>query len=169
MRNHIFSSEAAKLIGIGVSTLRNYAVILEDKGYRFERGANNGRIFREADLQLITQMTEKIANEGMKVGEAAEAAVKSADSRIDEHPQPLEDKDAKLELLMEQIQQLEERQSKFAEINNQLTLQLERLTEKIEERERDQELQQRLQNTRDKKKRKGIAFFRPLTTLAGKK
>ncbi|MEK3889591.1 hypothetical protein [Bacillus sp. FSL K6-3431] len=179
MDQHTFSSEAAKQVGIGVSTLRNYAAVLESKGYQFERGTNNGRIFHKMDLRLITALIEKVTKESMKIDCAATAVLSEAKwKREDSIPLEQEkekekdiqrEKDIQLEKLYEQIKQLEEQQMKFSDINDKLTLRVERLTEKIEERERDQELLQRLENTRNKKKRKGIALFRPLTAIAGKK
>lgn len=164
-KQRIFSSEAAKFLGIGVSTLRNYAVTLEAKGHRFERGPNKGRIFYQDDLELLGKMIEKISKENITIAQAAEAVVVNPVQNID---QPV-DSATQLEKLCEQLSQLEDQQSKFTEINLALAKQVERLTEKIEERERDQELFKRLHNTREKKKRKGIAILRPLTNLTGKR
>ncbi|CAM4074539.1 MerR family transcriptional regulator [Lederbergia lenta] len=169
MEQHIFSSEAAKRVGIGVSTLRNYAAVLEGKGYRFERGTNNGRIFHGKDIQLITALIEKITKESMTIEYAAEIILSETGMEIEQIVHPDQEREDELAKLHEQIRQLEERQSKFSDINNKLMLRVERLTEKIEERERDQALFQRLENSRNKKKRNGIAFLRPLTTLAGKR
>ena len=71
MEQRMLSSEVAKLLGIGVSTLRNYAVVLEAKGHEFERGANNGRIFNQNDLHFLEEMVEKISKEGMTINRAA--------------------------------------------------------------------------------------------------
>lgn len=169
MDQHIFSSEAAKRVGIGVSTLRNYAAVLEGKGYRFERGTNNGRIFYEKDLQVITSLIEKITKDSMTIECAAEMVVTELGVELEKNDSSNQGREDELAKLHEQIKQLEEKQAKFNDLNNKLMLRVEQLTEKIEERERDQALFQRLENSRNKKKRKGIAFFRPLTTLAGKR
>lgn len=163
MEQKIFSSEAAKELGIGVSTLRNYAVVLEGKGYKFDRGPNNGRIFRSDDINVLKNMMENISQKGMTIEQAAASA---AGEVIDI---PLLEESVPIEKLCEQLIQLEQQQAMLAEANFALAKQVERLAEKMEERERDQELFQRLHNTKEKNKRKGIAFFRPLTNLAGKK
>lgn len=168
MEKEVFTSEAAKVLGIGVSTLRNYAVVLESKGYGFQRGANNGRIFREKDLENIKEMTEKISKEGMTVEQAAEVTAAQAANRGERVP-AVEDKEITIGKLSEKIHYLEEQQAKLANINETLTVQIERLTEKMKERERDQLLFERLEETRNKKKRKGIAFFRTFMTFSEKK
>jgi DNA-binding transcriptional MerR regulator len=165
MSKAVFTSEAAKVLGIGVSTLRNYAVVLESKGYGFERGANNGRIFREMDLHNIKEMTKKISEEGMTVEQAAQATVAQAAGR-GEAVLPSE-KDAIT--VAEKIHHLEEQQAKLEHINRLLAAQVERLEEKIKERERDQLLFERLEQSRNKKKKKGIAFFRTFMTFSDKK
>lgn len=168
MEKEVFTSEAAKALGIGVSTLRNYAVILESKGYGFQRGANNGRIFREKDLANIREMTEKISKNGMTVEKAAEATAAQAAS-LREQVFPVEEKEITIGKLSEKIHYLEEQQAKLANINETLTVQVEKLTEKMKERERDQLLLERLEQSRNKKKRKGIAFFRTFMTFSEKK
>ncbi|MBS4178629.1 hypothetical protein [Lederbergia citrea] len=165
MEQQIFSSEAAKSLGIGVSTLRKYAAILEARGYGFERGTNNGRIFRQDDLTLLSQMIEKITKDGITVEQAAEEASEATPHKSKVVATQSQD----LSQFIEQIKGLELQQASLTEMNEALVKQVERLAEKIEERERDQQLFQRLEDSRNKKKRKGIAFLRPLTLMAGKK
>ncbi|HEY4553099.1 MAG TPA: MerR family transcriptional regulator [Bacillaceae bacterium] len=163
----IFSSEAAKVLGIGVSSLRSYAVELESKGYGFERGSNNGRIFRQEDISLLKKMMEKISAEGLTIGQAAEIALAEADEKsMGLQPPPA---GIRIEVLCEQIKHLEEQQAEFANINMELAKQVERLNEKLEERERDQALFERVYKNREKQKRKSFFMFRPFSMLAGKK
>ncbi|MBS4178631.1 hypothetical protein [Lederbergia citrea] len=77
MGQQIFSSEASKSLGIGVSTLGKYAAILEARGYGIERGTNNGRIFRQNDLTLLSQMIEKITKDGITIEQAPEEAAET--------------------------------------------------------------------------------------------
>lgn len=163
MEKVLYTSGAAKALGLGVSTLRNYAVVLESKGYHFERGSNNGRIFREKDITQIREMMERMAEDGMTVEQAAEMTAGQSgkiEVRIEE---PENTSELHIKKLCEKITLLEEQQTNLAEINRKLALQVERLTEKIEERERDQQLFEMMENARNRKKRKGMAFLRSFT------
>jgi len=165
VEQHIFSSEAAKTLGIGASTIRKYSALLEANGYEFERGTNNGRIFKHADLKVISNMMEMMTNDGLTIEVAAEKAVGNTpkiESRVT-------DKNNDLREFIEQMKGLEMQQASLTEMNRALAKQVESLTEKIEERERDQQLFRMVEDSRNKKKRKGIALFRPLTVLSGKK
>ncbi|MBW8350132.1 hypothetical protein K0H71_11855 [Bacillus sp. IITD106] len=164
MERHIFSSEAAKIIGIGASTIRKYAALLEAKGYEFERGTNNGRIFKQSDLTVISNMIEMMNKDGLAIEIAAEKAAGNTPKKekpVNEVTQDIRD-------FIEQMKDLEKQQATLTEMNRALAKQVENLTEKIEERERDQQLFKMVEDSRNKKKRKGIALFRPLTVLAGK-
>ncbi|MBS4205318.1 hypothetical protein [Lederbergia citrea] len=77
MGQQIFSSEASKSLGIGVSIIGKYAVILEARGYGIERGTNNSRIFRQNDLTLLSQMIEKITKDGITIEQAPEEAAET--------------------------------------------------------------------------------------------
>ncbi|WP_062106615.1 hypothetical protein [Bacillus niameyensis] len=165
MEQHIFSSEAAKTLRIGVSTLRKYAALLESKGYVFGRGANNGRIFQQNDLTLIMNMMEKIDAEGLTLDEAAEYVIGDSTQIKKIEKQEAED----FSEFLAQIKDLEVQQATLTEMNRNLVKQVAILTEKIEERERDKQLFQLIEESRKKRKRKGIALFRPLTVLAGKR
>ncbi|GIN73620.1 hypothetical protein J14TS2_40950 [Bacillus sp. J14TS2] len=163
MEQSIFTTEAARNLGVGVSTLRKYAALLEAKGYEFERDHhNNGRIFKEEDLVLLSSMLQKM-EEGMSVESAAELMAgqgkKSSSSS--------QSKD--LQEFIAQIKDLEVQQASLTEMNHHLVKQVEILTEKIEEREREQQLFRLIEESRKKKKRKGITFLGPLNPLAGKR
>ncbi len=170
MGQEIFTSEAAKALGIGVSTLRNYALLLESKGYGFERGMNNGRIFRANDLELLKKMVERIGDEGTTVEQAAEATVEEAKEK-GKLITPIKEKSRfdGFEQLCEKMSQLEKQQVQLIDMNQTLAHQVERLTEKIEERERNQELLERLERSQQKRKRRGLAFLSPLLSFNGKK
>jgi len=166
VEQHIFSSDAAKTLGIGASTVRKYAALLEANGYEFERGANNGRIFKNEDLTVISNMMEMMSKDGLAIELAAEKAVGhipvKRENNIKEINKDLQD-------FIAQIKGLELQQASLTEMNLALAKQVEQLTQKIEERERDQQLFRMVEDSRNKKKRKGIAIFRPLTALSGKK
>ncbi|GIN22181.1 MAG TPA: hypothetical protein DEO65_07735 [Bacillus bacterium] len=163
MEKVLYTSGAAKELGIGVSTLRNYAVVLESKGYHFERGSNNGRIFREKDITQIQEMIERMSEDGITVDQAAEITAGQS-GKIEVLVTESEERvELDIDRLCEKITLLEEQQTNLAEMNRKLALQVERLTEKIEERERDQQLFEMMENARNRKKRKGMPFLRSFT------
>lgn len=164
MEHSIFTTEAAKILGVGVSTLRKYAALLEAKGYEFDRGHhNNGRIFKEDDLVLLSSMLKKM-EEGMSVEAAAESMVGQG-----RKASPSSSQSNDLQEFIAQIKELEVQQASLTEMNRHLVKQVEILTEKIEEREREQQLFRLIEESRKKKKRKGIAFLGSLNSLAGKR
>lgn len=165
MEQQIFTTDAAKLLNLGVSTLRKYAALVEAKGYEFERGTNNGRIFRENDLTLIAKMIEAMAKEGVTIEQAAETAVQSTPQVKKQKIEP----NIELHAFIEQMKELEAQQASLTAMNKELVKQVENLTEKIEERERDQQLFKIIEDSRKKKKRRGIAIFHPLNALTGKR
>lgn len=166
MDGQLYSSEAAKVLGIGNSTLRKYAALLENKGYNFERGPNNGRIFHHQDLTVISDMREIVEKEGVSLEEAAETLLETV---VVEKKHVPSTSDHDFAVFLAQIKELESQQSTLTEMNRNLAKQVEILTEKIEERERDKQLFQLMEESRKKKKRKGMAIFRPLTAITGRR
>ncbi|MDQ0216078.1 DNA-binding transcriptional MerR regulator [Oikeobacillus pervagus] len=167
MEKVYFSSEVAKNLGIGASTLRKYALSLEQQGYHFERGINNSRVFHQKDIQLIKQLIHSITKKNLPLEKAIDliltnlqdettvpVTVTTHDEEIEE-AHPLETK------LYERIEQLESNQVKLIEANVELAKQLDRhqqwLKDKIEELEiakRDRHLIENLQQALDEKKSK---------------
>ncbi|MDA2384618.1 hypothetical protein PDN41_23235 [Bacillus cereus] len=58
MAQTYWGSEVAKNLGIGLSTLRKYCLVLEEAGYPFERGNNNSRIFYHKDVATIERLDQ---------------------------------------------------------------------------------------------------------------
>ena len=48
-----------KPLGISVSTVRKYALLLESHGYRISRNENNVRILYEADITVFRRLYEE--------------------------------------------------------------------------------------------------------------
>lgn len=160
MEEQLFTTEAAKRLEIGVSTLRNYAAILENKGYYFERGMNNGRIFQKEDLQLISDMSRKMLTEGITVEQAAHLVVKN-------NPKG-QAKKQMIDEVMIRLERIEAEQKELRKINEQFVQLLERLTGKIEDKERDALLMQRRENMKKKQVKLRTSFSWPLISLKGK-
>lgn len=77
------TTDIAKNLSIGESTVRKYAQLLEDKGYIFRRDLNGARIYTAADEVAINEL-KRLSKEG-KMG-VEMAAVLVATRRKDENP-----------------------------------------------------------------------------------
>jgi len=150
------TAEAAKRLEMGVSTLRNYAAIVENKGYPFERNSHNGRIFRMEDLQMISNMTRKILTDGFTVEQAAIFVVK--------HYQQT-DKNKEMEDVMLRLEMIEARQNELYEMNAKFLYLLERFIGKVEESERDALLMERREKMKNKQKKKRLSIIWPLIRI----
>lgn len=158
MEKVMYTSEAAGLLGLGVSTLRNYAVVMESKGYYFDRGANNGRVFKGEDLDEIRAMMEETATQGITVEEAAQRAAE----RNPQGRKAVRQEDADVESLCNLIADLKRQQMEMMKANAALEKQVRRLAEKVEDRERDSRLFERVADMRDRRK-KGMTLLRPFS------
>ncbi|MGF7536550.1 hypothetical protein AAGG74_23325 [Bacillus mexicanus] len=79
----IKTTDISKNLGIGESTVRKYAQLLEDKGYIFRRDLNGARIYTTADEVAINEL-KRLSKEGKMGVEMAAALV--ATRRKDENP-----------------------------------------------------------------------------------
>lgn len=57
--------EVAKSLGIARSSLTKYCIALEHKEYKFIRGSNNSRAFRNKDVLLLQRMKDLVQDKGM--------------------------------------------------------------------------------------------------------
>jgi len=57
--------EVAKTLGIARSSLTKYCIALENKDYKFIRGSNNSRAFRNKDVLLLQRMKDLVQDKGM--------------------------------------------------------------------------------------------------------
>ncbi|MFS0873301.1 hypothetical protein [Paenibacillus xylanilyticus] len=64
------TTETAKSLGIGASTLRKYAAALEEQGYRFERSANKSRLFRSDDIECIERLMTELREHNLPLADA---------------------------------------------------------------------------------------------------
>lgn len=58
-------------LGMAPSTIRKYALLLENAGYTFRKGSRNARFFNEKDQFLIFKMAKLIKETGMDADKAA--------------------------------------------------------------------------------------------------
>ncbi|WP_458125094.1 hypothetical protein [Paenibacillus sp. Z3-2] len=64
------TTETAKSLGIGASTLRKYAAALEEQGYRFERSANKSRLFKSVDIECIERLMAELREHNLPLADA---------------------------------------------------------------------------------------------------
>ena len=64
------TTETAKSLGIGASTLRKYAAALEEQGYRFERSANKSRLFKSDDIECIERLMTELREHNLPLSDA---------------------------------------------------------------------------------------------------
>jgi|SRR5699024_7771339 len=68
------ASDITALLDIKESTLRKYCLMLEDKGYEFQKNKRNHRFFRDVDIISLRKFIT-LKDNGMSLGESAEGIV----------------------------------------------------------------------------------------------
>ncbi|KAF6577668.1 MerR family transcriptional regulator [Paenibacillus sp. EKM212P] len=69
------TTEAAKQLGIGASTLRKYAAALEEQGYVFQRSANQSRMFSADDVECLKVMRRALREQHMTMEQAVQVVL----------------------------------------------------------------------------------------------
>ncbi|KKB38251.1 MerR family transcriptional regulator [Bacillus thermotolerans] len=132
MEQAYFSSEVAKSLGIGASTLRKYASALEEAGYHFDRGINNSRVFYQKDIITIQRLLKMIHDQNMSLADAVELAMKMETPQTPPAAQQADQAQeaqapaslSNTEELHERISRLEEQQETLIEVNKELVREL---------------------------------------------
>ncbi|WP_338752816.1 hypothetical protein [Bacillus sp. FJAT-52991] len=159
MEQAYFSSEVAKSLGVGASTLRKYSLALEAAGYYFDRGINNSRVFYQKDIIAMQRVFKAVQDQNMSLDAAVELAVKQQKEIV---PTQTNDKPTiHDEPLSTRIAKLEEQQQTLIDVNKQLVKELAQyqrwMKEKVESMEhqdiaiRDRLLLASMQNERIKR------------------
>lgn len=79
MEQSYFGNEVAKAIGMGNSTVRKYAIALEEQGYVFERGINNSRVFYNKDILMLQRLMTIMNKKNVTVEQAVKLAVSTVE------------------------------------------------------------------------------------------
>ncbi|WP_225049995.1 DUF3967 domain-containing protein [Priestia megaterium] len=108
--------EVAKSLGIARSSLTKYCIALENKDYKFIRGSNNSRAFRNQDILLLQKMKDLVQDKSMTM----ETAVNVVLSIL-----PEEERTGAI--LKENKLISQEYESKEQEENNQLSVVMDKL------------------------------------------
>ncbi|ASR49327.1 MerR family transcriptional regulator [Paenibacillus kribbensis] len=69
------TTEAARQLKIGASTLRKYAAALEEQGYVFQRSANQSRVFSPEDIECLKVMRGALREEHMTMDQAVQVVL----------------------------------------------------------------------------------------------
>lgn len=84
------TTDIAKTLGVGASTLRKYAAALEEKGYVFERAVNQSRIYTEADVECFRYLKSLLRENNMTMAEAVEMILTELRQQAEPAPFPQE-------------------------------------------------------------------------------
>lgn len=79
------TADIARKLGVGTSTLRKYAAAMEEKGYRFERAANQSRMFSQKDMERFRLLKTALRENNLLLSEAVEQALFAEDGQRAEH------------------------------------------------------------------------------------
>ncbi|WP_100330066.1 helix-turn-helix domain-containing protein [Bacillus xiapuensis] len=124
MEQAYFSSEVAKSLGVGASTLRKYSLLLEEAGYHFDRGINNSRVFYQKDIIAIQRLVRAIQEQNMSIEAAVQLAVSHQSEAEKKRPASAPEEASHADTLFERIEQLEEQQQTLIEVNKELVKEL---------------------------------------------
>ncbi|WP_434748266.1 hypothetical protein [Paenibacillus amylolyticus] len=75
------TTETAKSLGIGASTLRKYAAALEEQGYHFERSANKSRLFKSDDIECIERLMTELREHNLPLADAVVTVLSPAEAQ----------------------------------------------------------------------------------------
>ncbi|MGO4530013.1 hypothetical protein AB4Z30_13115 [Paenibacillus sp. 2TAF8] len=78
------TTETAKSLGIGASTLRKYAAALEEQGYRFERSANKSRLFKSDDIECIERLMTELREHNLPLADAVVTVLSPAEGKTEQ-------------------------------------------------------------------------------------
>ncbi|WP_068504062.1 MerR family transcriptional regulator [Paenibacillus kribbensis] len=85
------TTEAARQLKIGASTLRKYAAALEEQGYVFQRSANQSRMFNPEDVECLRGMRKALREDHMTMDQAVQVVLERVTA-----PFPIEDEEFRL-------------------------------------------------------------------------
>jgi DNA-binding transcriptional MerR regulator len=69
--------EVAKTIGISVSAIKKYYLLIEEFGYRFKRNQQGQLLFNDKDIELFQKLIRVKNQPGVKLREAVELVISS--------------------------------------------------------------------------------------------
>ena len=76
------TTETAKELGIGASTLRKYAAALEEQGHHFERAANKSRLFGSLDIERVKNLMTLLREQNLPLQDAAVIVMEIGNEKV---------------------------------------------------------------------------------------
>lgn len=132
----IKGKEMAEKFDIANSTLRKYANILDQKGYRFRRNNKNHRVFKDEDETVLKLMIDIVNHTDWRPNEAADIAllrlsgktmeqaieqISEKKNEVDPYVQRMQDYlGEQIDRHFEEIELLREKQNLVAETTNEI-------------------------------------------------
>lgn len=135
MNKSYFPSEVANLTKISSSTLRKYCILIEEKGYMFERRIDRSRIFYQQDIELIQSILTMILKKNYPLKQAITLCITNialeknlsivlpfdiSNLQSNEILKSLEDLKQMNQLLVKQLEQQREVMTKNHQLNKQI-------------------------------------------------
>jgi DNA-binding transcriptional MerR regulator len=156
--------ELASLLGIEPVTLRNYAKIMESKGYIFHKNERGQRGYIERDIVAFKKFIAYKEKPGMTLERSADAVISwvhDQNKAVSAMEMERKKKDMERSDLLEQFEQFKAQQLEF---NQQLLAKLEAQQRYIEEslNKRDQQLVEVMKDMLETKKQVAIAESPPV-------
>jgi DNA-binding transcriptional MerR regulator len=145
-------SDVCALLGIKESTLRKYALILQDAGYKFHVNDKGQRGYFERDVIVLKRFTEIKQSSDMTLEQAAEAVM--AWVRQSNMAVRVMDKKQEADRYNDDIKALKEMVAKQNELLKELMMRLDQQQKYIEEslKKRDELLMQSLKESMETRK-----------------
>ncbi|MGG1370003.1 DUF3967 domain-containing protein [Priestia megaterium] len=135
MEQSYFGNEVAKAIGMGGSTVRKYAIALEEQGYTFQRGINNSRVFYNKDILMLQRIMNIMNKKNMTLEQAVKLAVSSIGEEGRTTPVTVEQKEDNDQVtVLERLERLEQINVKLVQqLQEQQRIMFERDTKRDEQ------------------------------------
>lgn len=139
------TSEIAKDLSMGVTTVRKYAQFLEKAGYEFFKTKHNARLFVEKDIQAIQYLKELRDKTNITVEQATKVVMEKLDHI------PVNEPDKTITTLPSVVESREREQPEsYLELKQLLIEQSNLIQQLIEKMDKKEEILQDQLNERDK-------------------
>mgnify|MGYP001062716822 CR=1 FL=1 len=151
------TKQVADNLGIVTSTLRKWALLLEQYGYKFERNEKNQRMFFDSDMLALRNLKELTQQDGMSLENAVKSIADKGELREEISLSDFEDNsklEAKLDELLEYVKRQDERIEMQEQFNKELIKRLEEQNKYIANsmEKRDQQLMLAMREVQETKK-----------------
>src|SRR5699024_3352686 len=150
------ASDITALLDIKDSTLRKYCLMLEDKGYEFQKNNRDHRFFRDDDIITLRKFIT-LKNNGMSLEESAEGVVlwhKGNEEEVTDVTVSQTDTRDVIERYNDDMTEMKDMMRQQNEIINELSAKIDKQQEYIEQsiKKRDEQLVLAINEMQESKK-----------------